>query len=296
MLAALTLTLAGCQGDQTTRGGGLAEPTTGAAAADQSANYDAEELVERAPDDFRNPTQYTDLPEAQAYTVWFEAGGNACAVRSALLDGCIMDFQKRVPPFDSDVYVKEGDEPNKVHLAPGVGFAVMQSSLESLLEDTAVLHPGEKVTFGDFAYMHYGDGTIRVEAPDSTRKLRPEYAEARYWFELSPGGQYSSHRFDPSDPPEPISDPAAHFAEAVDSGMQYCNYFPAMSGTYVTSASNSEDCLGGTSVVERFVYEVNKVSQTYPGNGVTWHCLNGEKGIVCNRGTSDHVAGHFIAG
>lgn len=295
VLAALALTLAGCRGDQTARDGGLPEPTTAAAATDISANQDAEDLVDRNPSDFRNTTQYSDIPEAQAHTVWFDAGRNACHARPAHLDGCILDFQNRIPPFDSDVYLKEGDEPNKVHLAPGVGFVVTESSLESLLEDTSVLNPGEKVTFGDFTYKHLADGTIRVEVPDTLRKRRTEYADARYWFELSPGGQYSSHRFDPSNPPKPITDPATHFAEAIDPGMQYCNYFPAMSGTYFTSASDPEDCLGGTSVVQRFVYEDTQDTQTYPGNGVTWYCLNSEHGIVCNRGTPDHVAAEFIA-
>ena len=212
----------------------------------------------------------------------------------AFLDGCVFDFQGTVPPFDSDVNLKAGDSTNKVHPAPGIGFIVSESSIDSLLEDTAVLASGEKVTFGEYELAHLADGTIRAEGPDTLSKRDPQYADTCYWFELSPDGQYSSHRFDPANPPEPIADPASHFAAAIKPKMTYCNYFPAKGGTFVVSATNPADCLGGTSVVQRFVYEDNDDTATYPGNGVTWYCLNGDEGIVCNNGSRDHVTGQYI--
>ncbi|MGV0394183.1 hypothetical protein [Corynebacterium riegelii] len=41
-------------------------------------------LVERNPEDFNNPEQFSDNPMAQSQTVWFEEGGNACAMYTAI--------------------------------------------------------------------------------------------------------------------------------------------------------------------------------------------------------------------
>ena len=187
-----------------------------------------------------------------------------------------------------------GDFPCFVHTAAGYGFVVVDSSLDMLLQDTAILAPGEKVSFGEFDLFHFADGTIRVEGPDNLRVANSKYADARYWLELAPNGQYSSHRFDPANPPAPITDPAAHFAPFVEPGMTYCNYFRAKSGTYVVSASDPDGCHPAPSLIHRFVYEDHEETATYVGRPDTWYCLNGEHGIVCNHGTRDHVAGKFV--
>ena len=173
-------------------------------------------LAERNPEDFNNPEQFSDNPMAQSQTVWFEEGGNACAMYTAL-------------------------------------------------QDTALPAPGEKVSFGEFNLFHFADGTIRVEGPDNLRVANPKYADARYWLELAPNGQYSSHRFDPANPPAPITDPAAHFAPFVEPGMTYCNYFRAKSGTYVVSASDPDGCHPAPSLIQRFVYEDHEETATYVG-------------------------------
>ncbi|OFT84955.1 hypothetical protein HMPREF3101_03885 [Corynebacterium sp. HMSC29G08] len=77
--------------------------------------------------------------------------------------------------------------------AASSGFAVEESSLGSLLQDIAVLTPSEKVSVGEFDLL----------GPDNLRVSNPKYADAHYWLELAPNGQYSSHRFDPVSPSAP---------------------------------------------------------------------------------------------
>lgn len=237
-------------------------------------------VVERSAEDFQVPG--TNSP---AFSVEFAGNPTLCVAypKNGSNDyfDCDVELSGTIPPIDSDPAPQLGSTVDVIMFMNPDGFITTYDiGGGEGTPKAGTLAKNERVEAGGFTFEYSKDGTIRVE-------------RGKQWFELDPDGQYSSHRFDPKDPPttqtkaetqktqnqaaekKQTASDAEKYADLIAPDETFCTTFPYNGGVYVVSARSDGQC-DGIDLLEEFVNTpITVPGQTdmyYDYGGSVWHC------------------------